>query len=66
MLQTNLIGRYFIGNMEKVKYRVVAVYMVSSILYIVGENERGTLIAFNVSQVQLIPTVKEEDLRGVI
>lgn len=66
MVQTNLLGRKFTSNIEKTKYTVVAVYVNSGTLYLLGENDRGVLIVFNSSTVSLIPATAEESLRGVI
>jgi hypothetical protein len=68
MLQTNLIGRQFETNISSTRYTVVAVYITSGNLVIVGENDKGQLIQQNPGQVTLIETPggADEDLTGIV
>lgn len=68
MLQTNLLGRYFKSNFTKTNFRVVAVYIHSQLLYVIGEDEKGNLSKFNFDDMTLMqpPRAADENLLGVV
>lgn len=69
MLVTNLIGRQFTGNMSKTVYTVVAVYLESGRLWILGESDLGRLVSFSFGEITLkpgVPHVADENLLGVV
>lgn len=67
MLQTNLIGRTFVGALDKeMVYTVVAAFVSNGNFIVLGECNRGQLHRLTWDQVILKPVPIVEDLRGVI